>query len=103
MLPRLSAPWDEGYNHRLVLTLLILQGPDKGRRFELPDAPALVGRDSRQLPLTDNTVSRRPCELLPSEGNWIVHDMGSANGTYVNGARVNERIVLKVGDQVRVG
>ncbi|HET6246855.1 MAG TPA: ATP-binding protein [Tepidisphaeraceae bacterium] len=86
-----------------VLTLLVLQGPDKGRRFELPDAPALVGRDSRQLPLTDNTVSRRHCELLPADGSWIVHDMGSANGTYVNGARVDKQIGLKIGDQVRVG
>jgi signal transduction histidine kinase/pSer/pThr/pTyr-binding forkhead associated (FHA) protein len=86
-----------------VLTLLILQGPDKGRRFELPDAPALVGRDSGQLPLTDNTVSRRHCELLPSDGAWIVRDLGSSNGTYVNGARVNIRSTLKVGDQVRVG
>src|SRR5882757_1824224 len=89
--------------YELVLTLLILQGPDKGRRFELPDAPALVGRDSRQLPLTDNTVSRRHCELLPQDGNWIVRDMGSSNGTYVNGARVNIRSTLKIGDQVRVG
>ena len=64
----------------------------------------LVGRDSRQLPLTDNTVSRRHCELLPADGGtWIVRDLGSSNGTYVNGARVNIRSTLKVGDQVRVG
>ncbi|HWE95030.1 MAG TPA: ATP-binding protein [Tepidisphaeraceae bacterium] len=86
-----------------MLTLLVLQGPDKGRRFELPDAIALVGRDSRQLPLTDNTVSRRHCELLPQDGNWILRDLGSSNGTYVNGARVEKVVVLKVGDQVRVG
>ncbi len=82
---------------------MILQGPDKGRRFELPDAPALVGRDSRQLPLTDNTVSRRHCELLPAEGEWIARDMGSSNGTYINGARVVEQMKLKAGDQIRVG
>lgn len=86
-----------------MLTLLILQGPDKGRRFELPDAPALVGRDSGQLPLTDNTVSRRHCELLHSDGTWVVRDLGSSNGTYVNGARVNIRSTLKIGDQLRVG
>ena len=87
-----------------MLTLLVLQGPDKGRRFELPDAPALVGRDSRQLPLSDNTVSRRHCELNPGEdGSWILRDLGSSNGTYVNGGRVNKTHVLKLGDQVRVG
>jgi signal transduction histidine kinase len=86
-----------------VLTLLVLQGPDKGRRFELPDAPVLIGRESRQLPITDNTVSRRHAELLPDEGNWILKDMGSSNGSYVNGARVNNRFALKLGDQIRVG
>lgn len=87
-----------------MLTLLVLQGPDKGRRFELPDAPALVGRDSRQLPLTDNTVSRRHCELVPGDkGDWVLRDMGSSNGTYINGARVANRQGLKIGDQIRVG
>src|SRR5688500_7428990 len=86
-----------------VLTLLVLQGPDKGRRFELPDAAALVGRDSRQLPLTDNTVSRRHAELLPDNGNWVLKDLGSSNGSYVNGARVTNRHNLKLGDQIRVG
>lgn len=86
-----------------MLTLLVLQGPDKGRRFELPDAPVLIGRESRQLPITDNTVSRRHAELLPDSGNWVLKDMGSSNGSYVNGARVNNRFALKLGDQIRVG
>jgi signal transduction histidine kinase/pSer/pThr/pTyr-binding forkhead associated (FHA) protein len=90
-----------------VLTLLILQGPDKGRRFELPDAPALIGRESRQLPLMDNTVSRRHAEMRPipaaEGGGWLIHDMGSANGSYVNGIRVETEHVLKLGDQIRVG
>jgi two-component system, NtrC family, sensor kinase len=87
-----------------VLTLLVLQGPDKGRRFELPDAQTLVGRDSRQLPISDNTVSRRHAELIPTEdGNWLLKDMASANGTYVNGTRVLRNVQLKAGDQIRVG
>ena len=87
-----------------MLTLLVLQGPEKGRRYELPDAPALVGRESRQIPLGDNTVSRRHCELLPDQdGEWVLKDLGSANGTYVNGVRVIERQALKLGDQIRVG
>ncbi len=87
-----------------MLTLLVLQGPDKGRRFELPDALTLVGRESRALPLTDNTVSRRHCELIPAEdGDWVLKDLGSSNGTYVNGTRVDFKYSLKVGDQIRVG
>ena len=87
-----------------MLTLLVLQGPDKGRRFEVPDGLTLVGRDSRHLPITDNTVSRRHAELIPTEeGTWILKDMSSANGTYVNGTRVLRNVQLKAGDQIRVG
>jgi two-component system NtrC family sensor kinase len=87
-----------------VLTLLVLQGPDKGRRFELPDATTLVGRESRQLPLTDNTVSRRHCELIFNDnGEWVLRDLGSSNGSYVNGMRIVGRHTLKLGDQMRVG
>lgn len=87
-----------------MLTLLVLQGPDKGRRFELPDALALVGRESRQLPLTDNTVSRRHCELFPTEDKgWVLKDLGSANGTWINGQRIERTAILKLGDQIRVG
>ena len=87
-----------------MLTLLVLQGPDKGRRFELPDTTALVGRESRQLPLTDNTVSRRHCELIPDEkGEWVLKDLGSSNGSYVNGVRIVGKQALKLGDQLRVG
>ncbi|MGH7214826.1 MAG: ATP-binding protein [Tepidisphaeraceae bacterium] len=86
-----------------MLTLLVLQGPDKGRRFELPDARALIGRESRSLPLTDNTVSRRHAELVPEDGDWVLQDLGSANGSYINGQRVADRHELKLGDQIRVG
>ncbi|MBC8105798.1 MAG: FHA domain-containing protein [Anaerolineae bacterium] len=86
-----------------MLTLLVMQGPDKGRRFELPDAPALIGRESRQLPLTDNTCSRRHAELFPRGGEWILKDLGSSNGSYVNGVRVENIYTLKLGDQIRVG
>src|SRR5438045_2733202 len=82
---------------------MVLQGPDKGRRFELPDAPTLVGRESRQLPLTDNTVSRRHAELTPGDDGWVLRDLGSSNGTYINGLRVTNRYILKLGDQIRVG
>jgi signal transduction histidine kinase/pSer/pThr/pTyr-binding forkhead associated (FHA) protein len=82
---------------------MVLQGPDKGRRFELPDQPALVGRESRALPLSDNTVSRRHAELVPGEDGWVLRDLGSSNGTYINGLRVTNRYQLKLGDQIRVG
>ena len=87
-----------------VLILGVLQGPDKGRKFELPDhEPQLIGRSSEALPMNDNAVSRRHAELTPDDGAWYIRDLKSQNGTYVNGQRISDRTRLRLGDQVRVG
>ncbi len=87
-----------------MLILTVLQGPDKGRRFELPDhEPQIIGRSSEALPLSDQTISRRHAELTPDEGRWYINDQQSANGTYVNGVRITSPTMLRSGDQVRTG
>ncbi|MEL7238311.1 MAG: FHA domain-containing protein, partial [Planctomycetota bacterium] len=89
-----------------MITILVLQGPDKGRRYELPDRPALLGRESPNVQLEDNTCSRRHAELRPAAygERWTIRDLGSSNGTYVNGRRVfAQPEPLKLGDQIRVG
>lgn len=87
-----------------VLILTVLQGPDKGKRYELPDhEPQLIGRSSEALPISDSTVSRRHAELTPDDGQWYIRDLQSQNGTYVNGVRIAQRMRLRPGDQVRTG
>lgn len=87
-----------------MLILTVIQGPDKGRRFELPDhEPQQIGRSSEALPLTDQTISRRHAEMTPDGGRWILRDLGSSNGTFVNGVRVTEARTLQPGDQIRAG
>ncbi|MEO0964851.1 MAG: ATP-binding protein [Planctomycetota bacterium] len=87
-----------------MLVLQILQGPDKGRRFDLPDhEPQQIGRSSESLPLTDPTISRRHAELTPDDGHWVLRDLESSNGTFVNGVRLSSPRTLQPGDQVRVG
>ncbi|RMH12470.1 MAG: FHA domain-containing protein [Planctomycetota bacterium] len=87
-----------------MLVLSVIQGPDSGKKFELPsNEPQLIGRSSEALPITDNTVSRRHAELTPDDGLWWIRDLQSQNGTYVNGVRIVERTKLNPGDQIRVG
>lgn len=87
-----------------VLILTVLQGPDKGRKFELTSQlPQLIGRSSEALPIGDTTVSRRHAELTPDDGKWYIRDLNSQNGTWVNGVRISGRQMLKPGDQVRTG
>ena len=89
----------------IVLVLHILQGPDRGKKFELPiDEPQLIGRSSESLPLTDGTVSRRHAELTPNDGRWYLRDLESSNGTFINGERIgHDPVELSPGDQIRCG
>lgn len=86
-----------------MLILTVIQGPDRGRKFELPDnEPQLIGRSSEALQLSDQTISRRHAELTPDDGRWYVRDLNSANGTYVNNQRVQTG-TLSAGDHVIIG
>lgn len=84
-------------------TLYIIQGSDKGHNFEITHSPSVIGRNSPDLPLTDNTVSRQHAELHKDGNAWQIHDLNSANGTYVNGVKVAGVMELKQGDQIRCG
>jgi two-component system NtrC family sensor kinase len=86
-----------------VASLYVLQGPDKGRTLKPDDDSVLIGRGSDQIPLTDQTVSRRHAELKRENGFWVLRDLNSANGTYVNGTRITEPTRLKYGDQIKLG
>ena len=84
-------------------TLYVLQGPDKGGEIRTVDDVVVIGRGSDQVHLTDHTVSRRHAELRSESGVWTITDLNSANGTYLNGVRVQKTTKLKHGDQLRVG
>ncbi|MBI1825337.1 MAG: FHA domain-containing protein [Planctomycetes bacterium] len=84
-------------------TLYVLQGPDKGRTYDTPREPAVIGRASDHIQLTDNSASRRHAEIRPDNGSWMLVDLNSSNGTYLNGQRVISPIALKHGDQIKVG
>ncbi|MCG3126829.1 MAG: Adaptive-response sensory-kinase SasA [Phycisphaerae bacterium] len=86
-----------------MATLLVLQGPDKGKTFKTTDEVVVLGRGRDQVPLTDRTISRQHAELSNSDNGWIITDQRSANGTYVNGVRITKPYHLKHGDQIRMG
>jgi len=86
-----------------VATLVVLQGPDKGRVFTIDDAPAVLGRDSEHISLSDRTVSRHHARLRPDQEFWVLEDLRSANGTYLNNTRVRGATRLKHGDQIKIG
>jgi signal transduction histidine kinase len=87
----------------MVATLVVLQGPDKGKTLTASEDRVLIGRGSHHLPLSDQTISRRHAELRRQNGDWLIVDLKSANGTYVNGVRRDAPVKLNRGDQIRLG
>ncbi len=74
-----------------------------GQLFEIAGS-IVIGRDSTaDLVLDDDQVSRRHFRLTLDENRTVVEDLGSTNGTFVNGARVTTPRRLGKGDVVRVG
>ena len=87
-----------------MASILVVQGTDKDRAFELFDADNVIGRQGDAVVnLTDGTVSRRHARLMPDDGRWVLEDLGSANGTFLNGVRLSKATEVKRGDQIRCG
>ncbi|HSP33988.1 MAG TPA: FHA domain-containing protein, partial [Thermoanaerobaculia bacterium] len=63
-----------------------------------------IGRASEcTIPIRDRYLSRKHAEILAAGPNWVLKDLGSVNGTYLNGARVQKDMVLNTGDRIRLG
>ena len=87
-----------------MLVLEVVEGPDLGGVFPLPsNEPQLIGRSSEALQLSDPTLSRRHAELTPDNGRWYLQDLASANGTFLNGRLLTDRVPLRMGDEVGCG
>jgi hypothetical protein len=86
-----------------VAVLQIRQGPGAGAVFVLDEDVVGCGRDgTNPIVLDGATVSRKHAEFRRRGAQYVVSDLGSLNGTYVNSERV-ELAVLAVGDQIRIG
>ncbi len=71
--------------------------------FALGGEPVVIGRDPEaDLTIADEKASRRHCVIEPADDAYRVRDLGSKNGTFVNGARV-DTAPLSPGDRIRVG
>jgi two-component system NtrC family sensor kinase len=84
-------------------SLFVIQGRDQGTRFRLGDATVTIGRGTNNsVQLHDTEVSREHAELSLREDKIVLRDLGSSNGTFVNGRQIREH-ELASGDQVQLG
>jgi pSer/pThr/pTyr-binding forkhead associated (FHA) protein len=88
----------------MQVKLKILKGPSQGKEVKIPSPKCLIGREEGcHLRAQSDAVSRRHCVIIISENEVVVRDLNSRNGTFVNGLRVTEEVVLLSGDTLRVG
>jgi two-component system, NtrC family, sensor kinase len=86
-----------------VPSLFVIRGSDQGARYELEDGLVGLGREStNSIQVHDSEVSRRHAEIRRNGTSFVLSDLGSSNGTYVNNERV-ERHELSSGDQIQIG
>ncbi len=95
-----SQPWPETIAVRLYLE----QGPDAPRTIEVTDPITVLGRGEGviDVSVSDESASRYHACISRHDGQFFINDMGSANGTFINGQLVAEA-TLKNGDQVQIG
>lgn len=76
----------------------------KSRQQKLAALPAYIGRDPMAtIALEDSEASRKHAQLEESGGQIRISDLGSANGTFVNGRRITAPTLLTAGDRVKIG
>jgi diguanylate cyclase (GGDEF)-like protein len=86
-----------------VLVVVYPPGPGLGRRFTLSGAPQLLGRlPDLDISIDIDAVSRQHAKFYKDSGGWVVEDLNSTNGTWVNDVRVASTR-LRDGDIVKVG
>ena len=85
-------------------TMVVTEGALAGTRITLGDAPITIGRaDDSTLVLTDDYASTRHARLVPRTGQWLVEDLGSTNGTYLDRAKVTGPTPVPLGVPIRIG
>ena len=84
--------------------LTVRQGPRLGQRFSLTQPTIIIGRTAgNDVVVSDPEVSRRHASLTWDGRQLIIQDLGSANGTFVNGVRLTAPQVLQNGDAIGLG
>jgi FHA domain len=84
--------------------LQVVRGRSATTTLRLADGVTSLGRhDDCIIRIKSSQVSRRHCEVIDADGRLTVRDLGSSNGTFVNGKRVLGQQALKVGDELTVG
>jgi tetratricopeptide (TPR) repeat protein len=84
--------------------LIVVAGPDIGLEWAFKSGDITIGRDEDcELSLSDIAVSRRHARIGLEGASFVIEDLGSNNGTFLNGDAIEGRVMLSAGDEIVVG
>jgi len=84
--------------------LVVTHGALAGTTVRLGEAPVTLGRSQDStIVLDDDYVSSRHARIYPRDGQWLVEDLGSTNGTYIERTKVTGPTPVKIGVPIRIG
>jgi hypothetical protein len=84
--------------------LIMRTGPNPGKSFEITKNEIYIGRDvNNDIVINDSEISRKHARLILQAGGFVLEDLGSTNGTFVNGQRLMGPHVLRPGELVMLG
>ena len=84
--------------------LVIRKGADVGAQFALKGGTTIVGREKGvDILLADPQCSRQHCRIISLQGQFMIEDLKSTNGTQVNSVPVTKMLILNPGDQIAIG
>lgn len=84
--------------------LVVVEGPLQGTVIPLGEEQVTIGRaPDSTLVIEDDYASSRHARVYPTEGAWVVEDLGSTNGTWIDRTRITSPTVLAIGAPLRIG
>ncbi|MBG0814283.1 FHA domain-containing protein [Planomonospora sp. ID82291] len=84
--------------------MVVTGGPLQGTTITLSETPITIGRaNDATLVVSDDYASSRHARLFPQDGQWIVEDLGSTNGTYLDRSKVTRPTPVPLGVPIRIG
>ncbi|MHB1558432.1 MAG: SpoIIE family protein phosphatase [Isosphaeraceae bacterium] len=93
-----------GTPQSIVPTLQIISGPFTGQLFTLERDVTIIGRNPEcDVVLQPKSVSRRHAAIVRKEGGFLLRDMGSTRGTFVNGVKLTNPVMLQDGNTLQIG
>ncbi len=88
------------------LVLTIIKGPNPGKIFTIQPPSRTIGRSSvSDIVIDEPSISRQHARITLTDAGLLIEDLGSSNGTFVNGQRISkvQPLILRLGDTIQLG